>query len=649
MHAVDITIIVLYFLLMIAVGWTVAKMAARNPESYFLAGKSLPWWMIGIAHGSSGVDISGTMWFVMVLFVYGVKGVWLLWVWPLFNVIFRMAYLGTWVRRSNVLTGAEWMYTRFGRNTGSELAYLSIVVYAIVSVVGFLSMAYIGIGKFTASFIPLESLGISAAALPGRMTPADFFAIVIMLIAGIYCVVGGMYSVVMNDMIQFALILIAAVIIGVIAITTTSSQQILAAVPAGWDQMFFGWRLDLDWSNLIPKLNDKLYNPVGAGGDGYSIFGLFVLMLFLKGVLVSMAGPTPNYAIQHVLSTRSPREAALENLMMAIASLAPRFLLIAGIGTLGIVYFGPELKAMGAGGKVDFEQILPSVVNGYLPIGAKGLILAGLLAAFMSTFVSTVNSGAAYIVNDIYKRYINPHASPHRYVLLSYFCSALIIALGIGFGFVTKSVHSITEVLVSVIVPAFVIPNVIKWHWWRFNGYGFFAGMAAGTVSALVLLFIGRPDYMAMVGMEPIRLHPVYVVFPTIMVLSTIASVSVCLLTRPEEDAVLMRFYRTVRPWGLWRPIYEKCRAEDPAIQPNRDFWRDWFNVLVGIVWELAMVAAPIFLVIQQPRKMWLCVAVFVVTSTILKFTWYDKLEPAEGTIPQPGKVIDVAPGPATS
>jgi SSS family solute:Na+ symporter len=649
MHAVDITIIILYFLLMIAVGWFVAKLAARNPESYFLAGKSLPWWVIGIAHGSSGVDISGTMWFVMVLFVYGVKGVWLLWVWPLFNVIFRMAYLGTWVRRSNVLTGAEWMYTRFGRNTGSELAYLSVVAYAIVSVIGFLSMAYIGIGKFTASFVPLESLGISAAALPGKMSPADLFAIVIMLIAGVYCVVGGMYSVVMNDLIQFALIVLAAVIIGIVAIASATPQQIISAVPPNWDHMFFGWKLDVDWSSLIPRLNEKLYNPISAGGDGYSIFGLFMLMIFLRGVLVSMAGPTPNYAIQHVLSTRSPREAALENLMMAIASLAPRFLLIAGIGTLGIVYFGPELRDMAAGqGKVDFEVILPQVVNRYLPIGCKGLIVAGLLAAFMSTFVSTVNSGAAYIVNDIYKRYIDPHGSPRRLVLLSYVCSILIIALGIAFGFVTKSVHSITEVLVSVIVPAFVIPNVIKWHWWRFNGYGFFAGMAAGTLSALALLFVGKADYMKLLGMEPIYLHPVYVVFPTIMLLSTIASVGVCLLTKPEEDGVLKSFYRTVRPWGFWKPIYEKCRAEDPAIQPNRDFWRDWFNIVVGLVWEMAMVAGPIFLVIQQPRKMWLCAAVFVVTSAVLKFTWYDKLEPAVSTVPRPGQVIDVAPDATT-
>jgi hypothetical protein len=189
-----------------------------------------------------------------------------------------------------------------------------------------------------------------------------------------------------------------------------------------------------------------------------------------------------------------------------------------------------------------------------------------------------------------------------------------------------------------------VIPNVIKWHWWRFNGYGFFAGMAAGTLSALVLLFIGKADYMKLLGMAPIYLHPIYVLFPTIMALSAVASIGTCLLTRPEEDEVLKSFYRTVRPWGFWRPIYEKCRAEDPTLQPNRDFWRDWFNIVVGLVWEMAMVAGPIFLVIQQPRKMWTCVVVFVVTSAILKFTWYDKLEPAE----KPTRASSILPSPAT-
>ncbi|MGO9777330.1 MAG: hypothetical protein ACLPM3_12155, partial [Terracidiphilus sp.] len=78
-----------------------AKKASKNAESHFLAGKSLPWWIIGVAHGSSGVDITGTIWFVMMLYIYGMKATWLLWVWPLFSVVFRMMYLGTWVRSQN--------------------------------------------------------------------------------------------------------------------------------------------------------------------------------------------------------------------------------------------------------------------------------------------------------------------------------------------------------------------------------------------------------------------------------------------------------------------------------------------------------------------------------------------------------------------
>jgi len=600
MHFLDILIIIVYLLLMIVVGWVVAKLAAKNAESYFLAGKRLPWYIIGIAHGSSGIDITGTMWFVTMLFVYGVKATWLLWIWPLFNVVFRMMYLGVWVRRSNVLTGAEWMRTRFGDSRGAQLAYLSIIVYAVVSVIGFLSYAFQGIGKFTKPFFPWD-------------IHQNVYAAVIMAVTGLYCIVGGMYSVVMNDLIQYALIAVAAVVVAATAITLVSPEQIMAAVPAGWDHLFFGWRLDLDWSSLLPELNKKLYNPVTQGGDGYSLFMIFTMMLFFKGVLVSMAGPTPNYAIQHVLSTRSPREAALENMMMALVSLAPRFLLIAGIGVLGLAFFSPELAGMGA--KVDFEKILPDVVNRYLPIGCKGLILAGLLAAFMSTFVSTVNSGAAYIVNDIYKRYINPTAPARRYVVLAYITSLVVILLGIAFGFVTVSVHKITEWIVSALVPAFVAPNVLKWHWWRFNGYGFFAGMAAGTAAAL--------------GAPALGLHPVYM-FLLILAVSSVASVAVCLLTAPEDEGVLRRFYRTVRPWGFWQPIYAKLCADNPNFQRNRDFRRDVFNVAVGLVWQVSMVALPIFLVIQQWRRMWFSLAVFGLTSLILKFTWYDKLGSGE-------------------
>lgn len=600
MHPLDLTIICLYLVLMGLVGWWSARRASKSAESYFLASKSLPWYVIGIAHGSSGVDITGTMWFVMMLYIYGVKATWLLWVWPLFNVIYRMMYLGTWVRRSNVLTGAEWMRTRFGYSRGAELAYISVVAYALVHVVGFLSYAFRGIGEFTKPFFPWN-------------VSDEWYGAGMLLVTGAYCVVGGMYSVIMNDLIQFVLKMIAAIGIVVISIILIRPEQIMNHVPAGWDHLFFGWKLTLDWSHLMPQLNTRIYGPMSAGGDGYSLFMFFTGMLLLKGVLVSMAGPTPNYAIQHLLSTKSPREAALENMVMAMVSLAPRFLLIAGITVLGIVFFSGDLAAMGT--KVNFEKILPNVLNKYVPIGFKGILIAALLASFMSTFVSTVNSGAAYIVNDIYKRYINPSAPQRRQVVLAWITSSAVVLLGILFGLTTKNVHAVTEWIVSALVPAFVAPNVLKWHWWRFNGYGFFAGMVAGTGAALLKLVV--------------NIHPVFG-FLLILAISFAASILVCLWTKPEEDDVLKSFYRNVRPWGAWEPIYRKCLAEDPSFQRNNDFRRDMFNIAVGMVWQTSLVTGPIYLAIQHWNEMWMSCAVFAVTSCILKFTWYDRLGPGE-------------------
>jgi hypothetical protein len=252
-----------------------------------------------------------------------------------------------------------------------------------------------------------------------------------------------------------------------------------------------------------------------------------------------------------------------------------------------------------------------------VPIGFKGVLIAALLASFMSTFVSTVNSGAAYVVNDIYKRYVNPTAPPKRYVWFAWITSSAVILLGILFGFImTKDVHSVTKWIVSSLIPAFVAPNVLKWHWWRFNGYGFFAGMVAGTAAALFI-----PGFL--------HLHEVFT-FLLILAISTGASIAVCLVTAPESDTVLKSFYSSVRPWGAWGPVCEKCRADHPGFQPNRDFPRDLFNIAVGLVWQTSLVTTPIYLVIQHWKEMWISLAVCAATSLILKFTWYDKLGPGE-------------------
>jgi hypothetical protein len=163
-----------------------------------------------------------------------------------------------------------------------------------------------------------------------------------------------------------------------------------------------------------------------------------------------------------------------------------------------------------------------------------------------------------------------------------------------------------------------VVPNVLKWHWWRFNGHGFWTGMTAGTAAALAIPALWP-------GLKDVNL------FMSILAISATVSISVCLATAPEPDDILKSFYRTVRPWGFWKPILAKCRAETPQIQPNRDCARDWFNVLLGTAWQIAMVAAPVYLILKQWGRFGLAIGAFALGAAILKFTWYDHLDRGEG------------------
>src|SRR5215475_5023083 len=154
LHVVDICIIVGYFVAVVLIGLWVSRRGSKDLDSYFLGGKSLPWWMLGVSDASGMFDISGTMLMVYWLFVYGVKSIWLPFLWPVFNQIFLMMFLSAWLRRSNVLTGAEWIQTRFGRGLGANLAHLSVVLFALVNVVGMLAYLFKGVGKFATDFLP---------------------------------------------------------------------------------------------------------------------------------------------------------------------------------------------------------------------------------------------------------------------------------------------------------------------------------------------------------------------------------------------------------------------------------------------------------------------------------------------------------------
>ena len=593
---IDIAIILAYLATSVLVGYWVSHRASRDMKAYFLGGNTMPWYVLGVSNASGMFDIAGTMWLVYLLFVYGLKSVWIPWLWPVFNQIFLMVYLSAWLRRSNVMSGAEWITTRFGSGKGARLSHLIVVVYALVSVIGFLTYAFKGIGKFATNFLPWQ-------------LSANQYALILMGITTFYVVKGGMFSVVVTEVIQFCILSVASIAIGLIAIARVSPEMLHRVVPAGWDNLFFGWTLNLNWSGLIDSVNSRI------ALDGYSLFGIFFMMMLFKGILISMAGPAPNYDMQRVLSTKTPREASLMSAWVNVVLIFPRYFLITGLTILALVFYNDQIRAMGD--NIDFEMVLPYALGRFVPVGLLGLVMAGLLAAFMSNFAATVNAAPPYIVNDIYKRFINPDASPRTYVRLSYVSSFAVVVAGISFGWFVGSINSVIQWIVSALWGGYTASNVLKWYWWRFNGYGYFWGMISGIGASLILP-------VALPHTSPLN------AFPLLLAISVAGCLAGTLLTLPEDDEVLQSFYKRVRPWGFWGPVLRRIQEEDPSFHPNPDFRRDIFNIVVGVCWQTSLVALPVYVVIRSTRAALVSLAVVAVTSAILKFTWYDHLREGE-------------------
>ena len=590
---VDIGIVLGYFVLVIVLGFLVSRRAIKDINSYFLSSNSLPWWILGVSNASGMFDITGTMWLVYVLFVYGLKSVWLPWLWPTFNQIFLMVFLSIWLRRSRVMTGAEWIKTRFGTSTGARLAHIIVVIFALVSVTGFLAYGFQGIGKFAKIFLPWD-------------LSANAYAMILMSLTAIYAVKGGMMSVVITEFLQFIVLTIASIAVGIIAMEAVSPEMLNAVIPAGWKDITFGWTLDLNWTGLIDAVNTRIQN------DGYSMFTIFFMLLAFKGFLVSTAGPAPNYDMQRILATRSPKEAAKMSWFVNVVLCFPRYMMIAGLTVLALAFFSPQLKSMGP--NIDFEMVLPYALKNLIPVGWVGLILAGLIAAFMSNYAATINAAPAYVVNDIYKRFINPNDHPKKYVRMSYIVSVVFVLLGFAFGLIVGSINEVMQWIVNALWGGYTAANVLKWYWWRLNGYGYFWGMVAGIGAALILPFL-IPSVAAIYA------------FPYVLAISLAGCIIGSYFTEPEPDEVLIEFYMRVNPWGLWKPVCKKVQERFPEFTPNRNFKYDMFNVGVGIVWQTSLVALPIYIVIHETTSMLIALAIVLVTSTVLKFTWWDRLD----------------------
>ncbi len=612
LQLIDIIIISVYLLSTTVIGLILKRIAQKSKSSYLLGGNKLPWYLLGLSNASGMFDISGTMWLVTLMFVYGLKSIWIPWLWPIFNQIFLMVYLSAWLRRSNVTTGAEWIGTRFGFKRGAELSHNIVVVFALISCLGFLAYGFVGLGKFIEIFIPWEIVSEYVPFhVPDEYVP-HLYGIAFTAFAVFYTIIGGMISIVWADVVQYLIMTVSSIFIGIIAMKALSMHQLI--VPNGWNSPFFGLVLDIDWSSIYAEVNERIVS------DGYSLFSLFFGLMLFKGILISAAGPAPNYDMQKILATKNAKEAAKMSGFVSVILNPIRYFMIAGFAVLAILFYN-KLDLIVAG-KIDFEQILPSAINQFAPAGILGLMLAGLLAAFNSTFAGTLNAAQAYVINDIYLKYISPQASNKKIKIANYSIGLIVVAVSIIFGVFAKNINSVLQWLVSGLWGGYFAANVLKWYWWRFNGHGYFWGMVAGMIPALLFPYI-LPPLFPSISEEIILLY----FFPAFLIISVLGCIIGTLCTSPTNEEILKKFYKSVRPWGFWKPIHDKVVAEDPNFKKNTNFKRDMFNIFIGIIAQTCLVALPVFIVIKQFNSLYITIGIIAITVIILKKTWYNKLE----------------------
>ena len=283
------------------------------------------------------------------------------------------------------------------------------------------------------------------------------------MITAIYTVLGGLYGVVVTDVIQFGLILIGSTILIIKAIGMSSYEGLAKAVPPEWFDMQPVWQWD--------------YVQHWEMTQGYSLIVLLAFVWVTKGMLLSVGGPQQLYDMQRFLAARSPRDAAKAGMLWGVA-LTPMFMVAAAVGVIGIMKWGGNLPHP--------EKLYPVVIGSMLPVGLKGLVLAGLLSAFMANFSATANAGAAYLVRDGYQRLLRPKASDRELVNASRVASGLVALAGIVVGTQATNIDQIFAWIMMVLGTAVLMPNVFRWFWWRFNGWGYAVGTISGVVAAII-------------------------------------------------------------------------------------------------------------------------------------------------------------------
>jgi Na+/proline symporter len=578
LHPYDLLIIIFYLFSVAFIGFWIKNRATKGLDSFYLANRNIPWWMLGLSGCSSYIDIGGTMAMIGVLYYLGLKAIWATHIyWGWFIICFYMAFQAKYIRRSGVMTFAEWNRTRFGDTKDAEMARIAAALFLLTLMIFNLMYISVGTGKFAEEFIPLPRWGA---------------ALVVFGIVGIYVVLGGFFGVILTDMLQTVLIALGAVIMAVMVLKMPSLGSFLSQQGAGWSSLNLSWKL---WPGYLQSTPESYHH--------FYLFGPILLAGFSWVIFRVLAGPNV-WDFQFFLTARSTRDAALAGGMWTVGYTL-RWIIGCAFVILGIHFLGSQ-----AG--FDAEKIMPLVLTN-LPVGMRGLFMAVLLAALMSTLDAMINVTSSVVVNDFLKRYFAKSLPQKKLVRLGQLASVAALLFGFVFSLSFQYIISAWEIMIFVVVTMILVPATMRWHWWRFSARAFVWSMASSAaVIILQKIFFGFWSPALALAFDTLA--------------SLCLTMIIGFISKPTEMEVLVRFYSRVRPFGFWKPV--RLEAQKRGLVPQKDKMPaiDALNGFLTMGFQLALALVPFYFLLRFWKKAITWGAVTLVLAVILYFTWYKNL-----------------------
>lgn len=548
----DWSIIIAFFVVSLAIGLYVSRKSGENTSEYFLSGRNMPWWLLGISMVATTFSADTPNLVTGLVRENGVAGNWGWWAFLLTGMLTVFVFARLW-RRSMVMTDIEFYELRYSGPAavflrGFRALYLGLIFNVLV--MGAVSLAAVKFGEII--------LG-----MPGWQT---------LLIAGsitiVYSTVGGLKAVILTDFVQFILAMIGSIWA---AIYIVNLPEV-----GGLDSLLVHENV-IDKINILPDFSDpNAWVPV------------LLVPLAVQWWASYYPGAEPGgggYIAQRMFSSKDEKNALSATLLFNVAHYAIRpwpWILIA---LASLVVF-PELTDIQSvfpqlsKGKVGHDIAYPAMLS-MLPSGLLGLVAASLIAAFMSTMSTQLNLGASYLVNDFYLRFIKPEASDKEQVTAARLFTVISAILGLGLGLILTDATQAFNLLLLLGAGTGLI-YILRWFWWRINAMTEIVAMIASLMIAVS--FISMDNYnMTNYGENFFESWEKIVLGA---ILTTIIWVATTYLTKPTDEDTLIEFYKKIKPGGNgWDPVIEKAKAKGIAIESgNAQFPLQILCFLVGTI-----------------------------------------------------------------